>query len=419
METFLLINPNTIIGGGETLLVRFAEYLSDRHKVYVLCGKGYIESQLKNSDNIVVLNYPFNVDYYYLSEQNRRDFSCRVSNEIAYKDRVIRVVSFTLNALYIAYSLSNYLKRVSISHLVLHTQDYLYASQSIKDKVYYSIFKMRKFSRYEQIKYNINLLKQIEDCQGLISMSEPISSKWRKETGLKMEKVIPLPIVGDVVKQEKNIYVFNKKILWIGRLVDFKIPALKAMIDFIASNNDYCLSIIGSGKNSLLMRYVKKKGITDRVNFLGTLQPESLKEIIMNHSIGYAMGTSIIEIAQYRKPVITALANYKHTDFKRRICGGIFSDLEYGDVGDSLNCMSEEEISNTINNTISKIEKNYNQYADLCFEKAVNDFSLLRNFDSYEKIILETKELHNYIEIPKANFLRISLLKLCIFLSKK
>lgn len=413
-ELIVLVNFNTYLGGGETLFVRFSKYLERKGYNYIsvcLYDSYIYEALNKNeipSHKIKALSIDPNL--YYLDKNTRENNLLLLKLEMI-QVQPVRLVSFCLRDLYICMCLSKFYDKCSISHLVLHIEDDLYLSQNVIDKLLYKVFNKRVFNNEYNKKNNRSILSLINSKSGIISMATIINIVWKNNFNIEIpdSHTIPLPSFS-VVKNTDSKRINTKKIIWIGRIVDFKIPSLCAMIDYVSNHKDYTLTIVGDGNLAKIKKYIKSNSLdSSRLFFVGEISYENLDEIIRNHSIGYAMGTSLVELAKYGIPVIIALANYKHTLFKRRICGGLFFDQLKGCDGSELQIVSENTITTTIDNTIKLIEDDYLLAANSCYLFAKNNFSMEQNFDAYYKIISQTKMLstqEKQIDIPYSSKFR-------------
>lgn len=412
-ETIVLVNFNIYLGGGETLLVRFASFL-ERHNIdfNVLCQtNSFIEKELSKKNKIKDKFISLDIDpnYYYLNRFKRKQLVEKILHRLD-KDKVYRFVTFCLRDLYTTFSLSEYFNKFSITHLILHPEDDLYVGQTIIDKIRYKFLGKREFNSKNTINFNHHLIRKLDLNNGLISMTEIITSIWNNRLNIVMDDnyIVPLP---SFTKPQTDIPVqkFSKTIIWIGRIVDFKIPSLIAMIHFV-NESGYHLTIVGKGNISEIKRYIEVNKLNEECfTFLGEVEYKDLPEVISEHSIGYAMGTSLIELAKFKIPVIVALASFDHKKFKRQICGGIFFNKYKGCDGTDLLYKKEEEINTTIRSTISEIESNYQFIAESCYKYAESEFNEETNFTRYLKIIHKTKFLTNddkNVSIPEASAVR-------------
>jgi glycosyltransferase involved in cell wall biosynthesis len=409
----VLVNLNVYLGGGETLMVRFAEYLKQKGvEFFCVCAEGgyaHKDLKLKGIEADSILPIESSPDYFYEGRVGRQALIDAITSKI--QGRPVRFVSFCMRDLYTVRAACAELTHAAITHLILHIQDDLYLGQTITEKIVYRLTGRRHFGNYGAIKFNRQLLNEVNDNLGLICMADLIAKAWQSNFGIVIssERIVPLPSFvanPEICVQENQ----NRKIVWIGRLVDFKIPALLAMIDYLAVENEYSLTIIGDGDRSSLIRRMKERGVAEhRVNFVGEIPYSHLGEFIRGHSIGYAMGTSLIELARFRIPVVIALASYSHAPFSRSICGGLFFDQPKGCDGSDLAIYSEREIKTTIAKVISDIENDWVQAANACYGYALNNYAIEHNFSEYTRII-ENTPLTSYskkfIRIPTASLIR-------------
>ena len=414
-EVIVLVNFNKYLGGGETLMVRFCEYLRVNNQNFiVICSK---ESFIKSELISIEINPNFirevslDHNFFYLNQTNRREFVKDLKNKIGNHSKV-RFVTFQMRDLYTVFNLSNEFKKCSITHLILHPQDNFYLGQTIINKIYYKIFNQRIFSNSKILKFNQKLLHNLNNKKSLISMSEIINLFWEKTFQIKIPKnrIVPLPSFKVINRDIEDKCIRNNKIIWIGRLVDFKIPSILAMINFISNQTNYEFSIVGDGDIKKIQDYIDRYKLdTKRIHFLGKVPYDKLGEVIKKHSIGYGMGTSLIELAKYKIPVIVALASLDHKLFKNQICGGLFFNKSKGYDGTDLILKSPESIGTFIGPTIKEIELDYDQISKRCWDFAKNEFSENENFSKYVEIIQNSSELNSLdkkTQIPSVGFLR-------------
>lgn len=410
----VLINFNTYLGGGETLFVRFTEFLEQNNYPYfALCAKdSFIVKELSRLEipKIKYKEIDNYHDYYYLNDKERESLISVILSSLSFENET-RFVTFCLRDLYTVVALSRKVEKCSISHLILHSQDYLYVCQTLFDKLIYKLFSIRRFDNYNVRIANRKLLTNVNERNGLIPMASLGVNLWKKELDIDipLEYIVPLPTIvnsfdNSVIKKD----LVDKSIIWIGRLVDFKFPALFAMFEYINKNKEYSLTVVGSGDQKKIKKYIKNNKIdTSRINFIGQINYSDLEKTISKHSIGYATGTSIIEIAQMGLPVIMALLNYDHKNFNRQICGGLFCNTTKGNIGEDLLLTKVNSIKTTISDVIDLIEKDYFQAASDCYNHVFKEFSADTNFQKYLNRI-ENTETYNQKEfkIPKATYFR-------------
>lgn len=415
----ILFNFNTYLGGGETLFVRFVQYLERTNVEYIaFCKKeSFIFRELNRQyiPSQKFIGISSDVDYYYLSKKKRNSLLCEISEHIT-SDCMPRFLTFCMRDLYIVGDLNNSYK-TSISHLILHNQDYLYVCQTLLDKLKYKLSGKRKFTFRKSIEFNNSLLTKVNNHHGIIPMSWIITQMWKKELGIAIPEssIVPTPCFSKNYSYYQHTNGSDKSILWIGRLVDFKFASLFVILNFIKRHPDYSLSIVGDGNRKVIDKYIEKNGIPkDKISFLGQVKYENLKDIILNHSIGYASGTSIIEMTKYGLPVVMALQDNIHKPFKRDICGGLFCNTTKGNFAEELCIYNEDEINYTIDDAFKEINADYPKCAKDCYDYTASEYDEDVNFAKYVELINVSQPILEYTRIPQASLLRKLIFRLPI-----
>lgn len=408
---FILINFNTYLGGGETLLVRFSSYL---HKqgipFHSYCMKGSFIAKQMEVEGVPANKYTCIgncTDYSYLTTHKRELLLDEVTSTLPLSDKY-QYLTFCLRDLYMLMDLN---KRCpgSISHLILHNQDYLYLGRTLTDGLVGKLTGKRQFNNKKNLDFNRSILNLVNSNRGLIPMSWIISQLWKKEMGLVIPEDMIVSLPSFSVKEGISPMTENtKKIIFIGRLVDFKFASLFAMFNYIKRNPTYHLTVVGNGDKERALNYIKDNGIPlENIHFIGEVAYSDLPKIISEHSIGYAAGTSIIECAQQGIPVIMALQYNENMPFKRDICGGLFYNTTKGNLGEDMCIFSEDSIETTIDDSIKEIENDYALAAKRCYEYVQNEYSNENNFEEYMSRINACQSVDtSSIKVPVANAIR-------------
>lgn len=407
----VLFNFNSYLGGGETLIVRFSSYLYKQgvpFHTYCL-NNSFIAKQLDIEGVPQSMFSCINncVDYAYLTERERDALICEIESRLPQADHY-QYLTFCLRDLYMVIDL-NKRHPGSISHLILHNQDYLYLGRTLYDGIKGKLTGKRQFGNNKNLSFNKAIIEQINSKRGLIPMSWIITQLWKREIGLEIpeDMIVSLPSfsVKDGISPKKEN---NKKIIFIGRLVDFKFASLFAMFNFIKRNPNYHLTVVGNGDKERALNYINENGIpSENIHFVGEVSYSELPKIISEHSIGYAAGTSIIECAQQGIPVIMALQYNANKPFKKDICGGLFYNTTKGNLGEDMCIFSEDSIETTIVDSIKEIESDYALAAKRCYDYVRNEYSNENNFEEYLARInaCQTVDTSN-IAVPVANAIR-------------
>lgn len=412
-----LFNFNNYLGGGETIFTRWAEYLSNKGHDFRLFypSKSFIADEVKRLGikDRYLCPYEGDVDYYYQTRSERLKFINYLWNQLATIDNV-KLVSFCLRDLYTLIDLAKKNESYTVTHLILHDEDNKYVCQTLYDKLTLKLGGKRQFSNKKQLAFNNQLLRSLIDAKGLIAekMTTKIVMSYY-DIDISEDIIVPPPMC-EFQENVPNVEN-NKRIIWVGRIVDFKIPAICAMLDFVCCHKDYCFTIIGDGEINFLKQYMSEHHLDgSNVFFRGIVSYNEIADIIKEHSIGYACGTSIVEIGQHGLPVITALASPTHRLFSRSICGGIYNNKYKGNEGNNLFIGETENEQPTIEETMSQIESDFGGAACQSYMAMKADFDLNQNIDNYHRIIEGSRRLNvESIEIPNSSFLRRLIYKYC------
>lgn len=409
--TFAFFNFNTYLGGGETLIVRLAEYLEkENYDFKVFYKKGsYIENDLFRIGISKGYLCPIEskTDYYYLVKKDRDNLREEICSYIRDIDDVC-LVSLCARDLYTLVDIAKDNPKFRLAHLVLHNQDNLYVCQSIFDKIVLKFKGERRFSRRNHIAFNRALFNTICEQSIVIPQSELQAELLKEEFDIstEKEKVVPLPSC-DFSKFEYVATKNNKKIIWIGRIVDFKLPALISILHFVSRHNEYSLTVVGDGEVDYVKNYLNDNGISEEnISFVGKVSYGDLEAVIKQHSIGYAMGTSIIEIGKYGLPVIMALGSPDFKLFDKDICGGLYSHQSRGNVGDTMFYRKSTDPVVLIEEAFAEVESDYYKASSTCYEALKSNFDEKTDFQLYMKWISQAKPISTNLVIPKASWLR-------------
>ena len=391
-----LFNFNDYLGGGETIFTRWAEYLQKNNIECRLFypAKSFIADELKRlaikEDSLCP--YDGDANYYYLPIKERVSFVDWVYHRLRGLDNV-KLVSFCARDLYMLVDLAKRDSSYTITHLILHDQDNLYVCQTIWDKLVYKFKGTRNFSNKKQLEFNNQLFRDLVEAGGMIA--EKMTTKIvMSQYGIKIDDEIIVPPPMCVFPERVPVVENNKKIIWLGRVVDFKLPAICAMLGFVCRHKDYCLTIIGDGEIEFLKSYMSNQGLDySNIDFKGIVPYNEIGSIIKQHSIGYACGTSIVEIGQYGLPVVTALAAPSHKLFRRSICGGIYNNKYKGNEGNNLFIGETEDEQPTIEETMTLIAADFEKAAKQSFYSMKADFDMIPNFKKYHHIIETAKRI--------------------------
>lgn len=419
----IFINFNDYLGGGETLLLRLAQNKS-QECIVVTSDNSYIKDQLKKDNEWlgILHTYPYDANFNYMASKDKIHFLNWLNEIIESVKGPIQVVTFCMRDLHLLASLIEERERcdVQLVHLLLHPLDHLYLGQTILDKFFLKFFKINKYNAKENLAINTEIIKRMKDASAIIPMNLNVVKRLKQDTGvdLSLESIVPLPFLNNDPIDNLAVEELNDKqpikIVWLGRIVDFKLPAILAMIDFIQENEGYLFDIVGYGNEAAIKKYIEGKGIKNRVTIVGKIPHDQLQARLSTYHIGYGMGTSMAELTLCGLPVIVALASPNFIVFNRQVSAGLVYEQKSGNFGDDL---YRTEISESDLPLISSSVELINKDRQACFEMSlkhiVNDFSLATNLERYDEILNEAAVVSfKGIKKIKVNFLRKFLLRI-------
>ena len=384
----ILFNLNRYVGGGETLLSRYAMYLEVNNIDYlIVCAKGsYIESSSQDNE-LNFINWPLVED----SLIYKREAVANVQNffiDNLPKDVVFNFFTFCMRD-YVNVSLifKDLNFNAKIFHGVYHNQDYKYLSSfSLNPKYYHVFFK--------------DILRNLYFNKAVLFMNNHgfIESIGNRNSDLTPD-FRPIPITlfdDDPISSEALILTRNiNKVLCISRFAAFKIGAVVAFLRLARKNPNLNFTLVGHGPFEFLVTFLIQLWSLTNITLLTDVVPSQLKEIIGKHHIGYAQGTSILEIAKLGKPVIIApysrLADIFNSRFRTYGVFGfvddkfIFGDLVYKQGYPSM----------SLQNALNDITLDYSNFKN-------GTLKAVKNYDSNEIFKLITSDiLEGSLEIAK------------------
>lgn len=373
----VIFNLNKYIGGGEVLAMRFAEFLQKNSIDYVLFSFDDKNCYIKNQAILKQLNlilWPSTNDSVaYMNSREKTEALSKIEQLFPREKLYIFTFCFRdlYNSLYFFSRLKH--KRIQYSTGIYHPEDIFYLSSL-------------SFNKKRIIDFNRSLAYELAKKNAIVFANETARvTTYDSQTYPAGGSIIPIPIdINGPVQAKQSLNQDKIRIVSISRFVEFKIGAVFAIVKFIRRNPNIHLDLIGYGSFEILLRaYIAIYNIKN-ITLHGKVEPAELYKIINQASIGYAQGTSIMEIAKYGIPVVIApysrIKDIFNHNFK---CMGIFGEkdnLNYGDIKDDG---SDSFVS--LNETIFKVIGNYSLYAT----KSVNH---LRNFAS-DKIFSDIASL--------------------------
>lgn len=348
----VLFNLNDYIGGGETILVRYAEYLKEKSVKYsILCAfeQSWIESNAR-AKQLEFINWPLKNDSLIYFPDKIPEVRSFLESKLE-SDDSIHLFTFCMRDYVNAVLLFKESRlKINLFHGLYHPQDYEYLSSLTFNKsIYRKYFKSVIYDLYQKEAILFVNNRTVEEIIGVDKISND-------------PKIRLIPI-----NERPSIYspdeiIPEKKIICISRFVPFKIGAIVAFLRFARLDPEANCTLIGHGPYEWLIRLLTQLWSIKNLTILTGISPDDLHAVVLENDIGYAQGTSILEIAKYGIPVVIAPYSRLYDIFNKRFSTfGIFGFVEDRfEMGDLFSFKGAPEFS--LAESIQEILTNYSKY---------------------------------------------------------
>ncbi len=354
MKKIIIYYPSKITGGAEFLLKTTADLLKKEYKVIIVdIESGWLSSNIKDVEIIHVSNKV------YLD-----------SNSI-----LITAASLIRNIDLVFYG------EFKLISWVLQAYNIIPQLPKIPSFQYNDIFRLifkYTFLR-EEYKYFFKQINYLNSINSIYIMDDGCNDVMSKYLGIELDKYLPVVIPDDKFvnfcdKPLKNIKNNNITLVWLGRLDGgFKNPILIRLIkDVLAfseiNNYDVVFNIIGDGPGFKEIINICKNTKDIEFIFHREKRGNELRNIILNSDIGFAMGTSALEIAACYTPTILLDASYGNVSHKYKY-KWIFEEKGYC-IGRSIDLSVDKTMNNKLNfsEIILNYEKDYASIGEKCYK---------------------------------------------------
>ena len=171
-------------------------------------------------------------------------------------------------------------------------------------------------SEYKKID---KLTLYLDKSNSIYSMDEACNDVFYRYFKRKIDRYLPVVIpeekfleIDKIMEKPSDIL----KCVWVGRLDgEFKNPILHHILIEISeyakiNNKNIIFNVIGNGPGLKNAENIASSLEGIEINFLGERRGEELRRFICSHDMGFAMGTSALEISACGKPVVLLDASY-------------------------------------------------------------------------------------------------------------
>ncbi|MEG0229551.1 MAG: hypothetical protein RR640_03000, partial [Oscillospiraceae bacterium] len=292
-----LFYPSKMTGGAEFLFLRTAKLLAKSGKDVVIFDikDGWVSNSV-DCGNIKKIIYN----------------GCKI--ELASDDILITTSN-------LMYSLDYFFKKSEAKIIFWTIQPYnILFSFPIKNKSLKNLI----ISLYAKIRRNshIDYLRKLIHENSIVAMDGECNKTIKKFYGLKYNNFLPVYIDDEKLKKTINVSSLTDfvNVIWIGRIdMEFKIYILKKVIkdlDDLCRGNKYKINfnIVGNGPGYDALKVFSNNMRNLSINLLGEKHGDDLKKLIEKQNIGFAMGTSALDIAASGIPTI--LLDFSYTEIE-------------------------------------------------------------------------------------------------------
>lgn len=382
----VLFNLNKYVGGGETLLIRLAQYLQDKEIPYQILTSGGACWILEESKKLGLNYYVWpahNDSINYQTQKERNSLVEKMTSAYANCED-LRVFTFCMrdihNALYVFTRIQHC--KVVFAHGIYHPEDVYYLA---------SLSSRRK----EYIQFNKRIITELYNSKSVLfvnnnGLKTSLSSLESAQTEILSDAIIipiPIPIPKPIPIRKLDL---NRplRIVCISRFVEFKVGAVLAIMRYAAIRENIDLIVIGHGPLKLILKVWMFVNQVKNIKIISGVEPDRLDSYIDTCDIGYAQGTSILEIAKRGLPVLIAPYSRKRDLFNTKFPTlGIFGEIsDYSVFGDikELHGLNTLQISDAID-MVSNDYKYYQQKTVKYIERFSTDI-VCKNIYNFIKV---------------------------------
>ncbi|WP_151837587.1 glycosyltransferase [Acinetobacter ursingii] len=250
-------------------------------------------------------------------------------------------------------------------------------------------------------------LEFILDKKGIVSMDSECDRIINLNYGLNYNNFLPI-FVGDNKFKRKDESIKENdaiKIVWLGRIdLEFKIHILKkVLLDLNLIKNEFdkifIFNIIGNGPGLENLKLFVKENLNFDVNFLGELKDNELNFILEQSDIGFAMGTSALDIAAKKIPTI--LLDFSYEEVSHYNYRWIFETEGYI-LGRDIKLLSNFDMDSmkSLRVIFHELNKNQIKFSELCFNYVYINHSSQNTLLQLSEYLVNTeltiKDIYDY-----------------------
>ncbi|MGG4775530.1 glycosyltransferase [Paenalcaligenes sp. Me52] len=389
MKNIIIFYPSHNIGGAEYLLKLTADLLKLQHRVRIVDIKdGWLS---KNTEGVPIL----------FAEE-----------KIALEKETIVITTANLVRNLDLYFTGDF----TVLAWVVHPYNVIPFFPALKSLQFKKTIKtiLKKTVLRNEYKRSEKRVKYLIAKKSIFAMDSSCDDVLFRYTGTHYDEFLPV-IISDEKIDYSNIEFYQKenkiKAVWLGRLDgEFKnnilIKVMKDLNEY-AKTKDHKkieLNIVGNGPGMPEIQQVAENLAFLEVHFHLEKRGNELKSIITQSNIGFAMGTSAIEISAFGVPTILLDFSYSSVPDSYRY-RWFFESTGYS-LGRSIELESDASMGNTMSmdDVLNGLETSSKKLSEKCFQYAINNHSPAI-FNKKINHILNTSS-SSFLEMKKLGLLK-------------
>ena len=370
----VLFNLNQYLGGGEVLLLRFADFLfSKRIPFVILCHQqSYIKNTV-NKNGYPLIEWTLDKDAFYYFEDAEHSKVNSISAELENLKKDLRFFTFCLRDCY----------------NVIQCFSKLNCFESLVTGVYHPLdvnyLCSLNLHKQETFEHNRSTFSLLNENKSVVFMNQIGAEYSIGESCIDANRLIPIPIEIKFNPLTFNIPSLEKdalNITCISRFVGFKMPAVMHFLNTAKQMKQHKFTLIGHGFWAFFVKNYISAYSLNNVELFTNVNHQQIEEYIDKTDIGFAQGTSALEFAASGKMVV--IAPYSTLgDFikcKTYFCHGYFSavDTHLGD--EHYQKMQSEH-------TLRHLIEHYGDFIPVLSDKFNKSISTFDKNNVFEKLL--------------------------------
>jgi len=384
--------PYRGVGGVPILFLRLANYIAklNLYNIYLIDYEdGYMAKNYDKNANIQFIDYD-------------------VKNEINFKSDDI--VVFQSMPLWGMPQNLVFNDKTKLIYWNLHPYNMFGYASSIGRKIKNKIFQKIAILVFRYLIYlkDRKAIKIFDHKKSIFFMDGENFEQTEKYLNIKLKNKLFLPLIIDDIENIKIKYRPKQdelNCIWIGRIGDFKVHillyTLKKLNDIaIKTDKKIIFNIIGTGE---YLDYLKKEVEllnNIKVEYIGYVRPENLKEYLYNIDISFAMGTAALDCAKYGLPTI--LLDFSYEDIQKEYKFDWLYNTKNYTLGREINETSYIEENNSLENMLNNLSIDYELVSKKSFEYIENNFDIEITATKFINLINNSQLL--YTDLDKGYF---------------